>query len=122
MQKGSRGRSLIAEGVDMGHHVVPQLALVFVGGGEVDRVDMGPQLFDLRLRDGEPHLRFGFGEPDPQLPPGAVFALSAPELAHFSGGVTGFERVFVAIVRHGAVCKSSRGSTTRQNGTTNLPF
>ena len=34
--------ALVAVGVDVGHHVVPQLALVLVGGVEIDVVDVRP--------------------------------------------------------------------------------
>ena len=37
----------VAVGVHVGHHVVPQLALVLGGRVEVDVVDVGPQLGDL---------------------------------------------------------------------------
>ena len=44
---GAGGGALVAVGVDVGHHVVPQLALVLFGGVEVDVVDVGPQFGDL---------------------------------------------------------------------------
>ena len=40
----------VAVGVDVGHHVVPQLPLVGGGRGEVDVVDVGLQLGDLLAR------------------------------------------------------------------------
>ena len=39
--------AMVAVGVDVGHHVVPQLAFVLLGRGEVDVVDVRPQLVDL---------------------------------------------------------------------------
>ena len=41
------GRGGVAEGVDVGHHVVAELALVLVGAGEVDVVEVGAQLLEL---------------------------------------------------------------------------
>ena len=39
----------VAVGVNVGHHVVPQLLLVLSGRREIDVVDVGLQLVDLRL-------------------------------------------------------------------------
>ena len=38
----------IAVGMHMGHHIVSQLPLITVGGGEVDVVDILAELLDLR--------------------------------------------------------------------------
>ena len=42
-----RRGALVAVGVHVGHHVVPQLALVLLGGVEIDVVRVRPQLGDL---------------------------------------------------------------------------
>ena len=44
VEERPRGRRLVAEGVDVGHHVVPEAALVAGRGGEVGVVEVGPHL------------------------------------------------------------------------------
>jgi len=55
-----------AVGVDVGHDVVPQTALVLFGGGEVDIVDMRLELRDLFGRDRETHFGLRFRQRHPQ--------------------------------------------------------
>ncbi len=66
-----RRRADIAVGVNVGHHIVPEFLFDGVGGREVDVIHVGPQFGQLRRRDGDAKLRFGFGEHHPQPPPQA---------------------------------------------------
>ena len=62
-------RAHVAVGVDVGHHVVPQLAFIALGGRKVDVVDVLPQLRDLLHGDGESPTR-----PRPRPAPPTVAA------------------------------------------------
>ena len=88
--------ALIAVGVDVGHHVVPQAPFVGFGGGEIDFVDVLLEFRDLLGLDRQAQFGFGFGQPDPELAPGAEFFVVAPEAAHLlgrrSGGLGGFRK------------------------------
>ena len=57
---------------------------------------------DLGGSDLQSQLGFGFGQDDPQLPPGAEFALRPPEPAHFLRSVAADQRIVVITV-HGEV-------------------
>jgi hypothetical protein len=74
--RASRGAT-ITELVDVSDDVVPLLALVRGGSGEVDVVDMFAHLIDLRLSDLQPELPLRLGQGDPQAAPGPEpFAVS----------------------------------------------
>ena len=92
--------ALVAVGIDVRHHVVPQLVLVLGGRGEVDVVDVGPQRGELLLGDRQPQLGLGLRQRDPQPPPRAVFALVAPQRGHLARRVAGDERILIFVVRH----------------------
>ena len=67
VQVGPGGRRLVAQRVDVGHHIVPQAFLVLHRPVEVDVVEVGAHLGGGIGRDREPELLFGFqqGEPEP---------------------------------------------------------
>ena len=91
--------------VDVGHHVVPQLALVLGGPVEIDVVDGRFQLGDLGLGDRQAQFALGFGQGDPQLPPGGVDSPGRPEPAHRLRGIPGDERIVVNVVTRGALTR-----------------
>ena len=91
----------VAVGLHVGHHVVPQSALVTVGRLEVDVVDVLLELSDLLRCDRQPELRLGLGQRDPKPPPRAELPPRAPEGAHLGRAVSGNERVVVNQVRIG---------------------
>ena len=62
---GPRGGADVAIRVHVGHHVVPELAARRSGGGEIDVVDMRPQLGNLLASDRQPEFRFGLGQRTP---------------------------------------------------------
>ena len=96
-----------AVGVDVGHHVVAQLALVALGGGEIDVVDVVAHLEEHGRGDSrgdaviaeQAHLGLRLGQGDPQFPPGGKFAARAPQFGHLRAGVAGYERVVPDIER-----------------------
>ena len=85
--------------VDVGHHVVAELLLVLRRGGEVDVVDMRPQLVNLLLRDVEAQFPLGFSEHHPEFSPGGMLHLRRPQRGHLARGVSANERVIVNVVR-----------------------
>ena len=91
-------RALIAVGVHVGHDVVPQLAFVLRGFGEVDVVDGGPQLGDLLGRDRQAQFLLGLGQGHPQPPPGRMDRLRRPEPDQLLRGVPADQRILILIV------------------------
>ena len=76
-----RRRGGVAEGMDVGHHVVPEPALVGARRLEVDVVDLRAQLGDLRLGDLQAELALRLGQRDPEPSPGRDPAPAGPEPA-----------------------------------------
>ena len=85
------GRGDVAEGVDVGHHVVPQLASRSSAARvEVDVVEVGAQLGELLGADArrdavvgeQAEFVLGLGERQPQPPPGAELPQRPPPLGH----------------------------------------
>ena len=72
------GGTDIAEGVNMGHHVMPQFFFVACRGRKIDVVDLGPQFGDLRFFDRQTQLPFRLGQRHPQPPPSAELPLVTP--------------------------------------------
>src|SRR5262249_35040978 len=99
----ARLRGDVAVGRDVGHDVVPLLALVTVGRGEVYVLNVSAQLVDLLLADegclavvaGHSQFAFGLGEGDPEAAPGGKLAFRPPQLGHVATGVASDERVVV---------------------------
>ena len=98
-------RAAIAIRVDVGHHVVPQLALVLRGPVEIDLVDGGIQLGDLCLGDRQAEFVLGFGQCDPQLPPRGVDSLFRPQPAHRRRRVARNQRIVVNLMTRGALTR-----------------
>jgi hypothetical protein len=100
MDVGPGGRRLVAEGVHVGHHVVPEAPLVLRRRGEVGIVEVGAQLLHRPLGDGDAEgaLLFHQREPEPAPEPDPVGL--APELLHGRRGVPGTERRLVPGVAH----------------------
>ena len=81
--------------MDVGHDVMTKAPLQRIRAGEINIVDVGPHLFNLRAGNARRHavvgrhpqlvLRFGKGQP--HAPPGAEFPLWTPKLGHFPSGV-----------------------------------
>ncbi len=104
---GRAQRRDVAVGVDVGHDVVPFVALVGVGCGEVDVIDLGAHLRQHRGSDArryavvgeQAELGLGLGQGDPELAPGGELAPRAPQLGHGRAGVAADQRVVVDIQR-----------------------
>src|SRR5262245_42592035 len=117
MDDPARRWTLIAVGMDVRHHIVPQPPLMRLSRRKVDRVDIPPQRLNLRLRNREAQLRFRLSQPNPKLPPCAKLLLVAPKPAHFRRSVATNQRVFVELVGH--AMKTSRqitGDESRSEG------
>ncbi len=102
VQDAAGTRAAIAIRMNVGHHVVPQLALVAGRQLEVDVVDGGSQFVNLRLRDRQTQLALGLGQRDPQFTPGRVDALPRPKPAHRFRGVAANQGIFVKLLRRSA--------------------
>ncbi len=100
MEEGARGGSLVAEMVDVRHHVVPEATLVLRRDGEVGVVEMRAHLRQRRIRNLEPELALRFGEREPDAPPEADAVRLAPQPLHGGGGVAGAEGGAPAVVGH----------------------
>ena len=100
MHNGPSVRTLIAPGMHMSHHVVPQFAFVPVCRVEVDVINVGSHLGKLGVGDVQSELLLTFGQCYPQATPCGVFFLCGPDGGHFAGGVAGDQRVFVDVVGH----------------------
>ena len=92
--RARRGR-LIAEMVDVRHHVVPQAPLVVPHGVEVGVVEVGPQGGQGGLRDGDPEVPFRFRQREPEPPPETRAMPPAPQGLHGGGRIARSERRFV---------------------------
>jgi hypothetical protein len=114
------GRANVAVGMHVGNHIVPEPLLIRGRGGEVDVIDMGPEFGDLRGGDFESQLALGFGQRDPQFPPGAVPDLRRPEPAHVARGVAGYQGVVVEIVGQGQSSGRPCGRCLQQDRETGL--
>ena len=107
VEDGAGAGGGLAVGVDVGHHVMAQPALVEVGAGEVDVVGVGAQLGQLGVGDARRHAVVGgqtefllrLGQGDPETAPGGELALRPPQLGHLPAGVAGDERVVVDRMR-----------------------
>ena len=82
VQEGPRRGRLIAEGVDVGHHVMAKAALVAGRYIQICVVQVRPHLDDGRLRDVEPQLAFRLGQCQPESAPQANAVTVAPEGLH----------------------------------------
>ena len=83
-----RRGSLIAEVMDVGHHVVAQPPLVLGGLFEVRVVEMRAQLRQRRVRNREAQLFLSLHERQPQPAPQADAPALAPERLHRGRGVS----------------------------------
>ena len=85
-----RGRRGFLEGVDVGHHVVPQALLVLRGPIEVDVVELR---FHLPQRLGadpvESELALAAGKLEPEPAPQAELVCGREEAEHLGAGVAG---------------------------------
>ena len=95
-----RFRTKLAEDVNVAHDVVAQFALF---GGDLVEVDVVEVLFhcgDLGVGDGQPELLLALREHEPEPPPGGVFELRAPEIAHLLACVTVGQRILIDVIVH----------------------
>src|SRR5260370_3243700 len=89
--------------MNVGHHVVAQAALVKIGAGEVNVVEVGAQLGELAVGDAlddvvvaeQPEFLFRLRQCQPQAPPGGKLSLRSPQLGHFLASLARYQRVVV---------------------------
>ena len=97
---GHRLGALGPVGVDVGHHVVAQFPLLLGGKLVVDIGDVGLQLVNLLLGNGQAQLHFGPGQGDPQPPPGGKFLVRGKNILHFVAGIAGGQGTFIDSLIH----------------------
>ena len=86
------------EGVDMGHHIVPQLPLLLSGHGIIDVRQMLPHLRQLLVGDGKPKLLLAFRQGEPEPAPGGKLPVIGKDLLHLPAGIAAAQRVFIDFV------------------------
>jgi hypothetical protein len=74
-------RTLLGEGFDLGHQVMPGLGLDLVGTLDVHVLHVRPQVGHL-LRRHQAVVGLGLGQGDPDTPPETPFVYHAPDPAH----------------------------------------
>ena len=92
VNEGPGGGRLIAEVMDMGHHVVPHPSLVLGGLVEIGIVEVRAQLRQRGIGNLESQLFLRLHQRQPQPPPQTDTAAVAPERLHRGGGVACGER------------------------------
>jgi len=100
MEEGPGGGGLISEVVDMGHHVVPEPALVLRHGREIGIIQMGPKLLDGEGGNREAQLALSFHQSQPEPAPERSAVGPAPERLHRRRGVPEPQRRLVAGLAH----------------------
>jgi len=91
---------LEAVGVDVGHHIVPDLALPPLGVLVIDVARVRTQLGDLRLGDREPQLLLRFGQRDPEAAPRPELEIGGEEVRHLPRRVPLGQRVGGSVSLH----------------------
>ena len=92
MNEGAGGRRLIAEMMDVRHHVMAQPALVLRGFLEIGVVQVRAKLIHCCIRDPDSQILLPLHERQPQPAPQADAAALAPECLHRGRGVACGER------------------------------
>ena len=91
--------TLHAISIDMRHHIVAHLFFPRGGYIIIDIVLVGFQLGNLFIGDGQAQLLFGFGQGDPEFPPGAKLVIGRKQVLHLLAGIAGSKGRFIT-VRH----------------------
>jgi len=96
------GRRL-AEGVNMGHHVVAHPAFVVGRLGEIDVVQVAAHRLQRRVGHlGQPELALRLGQRQPEPAPSRELGLRAPQADHFLGRVALNQRMDEAVGHDGS--------------------
>ena len=97
-----------AQGVDMGHHVMPKPALVLLGASEIDVIKvsadflnlLGPNSRSHTIVAGHAQFVLSLGQSQPKPSPSVELSLRAPELGHLSARVASDQRIVVNLGFH----------------------
>ncbi len=92
MNEGTGGWRLIAEVMDVCHHVMAQPALVLGRFVQIDIIEMGAHLGQRGSGDREAQVPLDFHQREPQPAPQTDAAALAPERLHGGRGVARGER------------------------------
>jgi hypothetical protein len=91
---------LIAESVDVGHHIVAEPALVASGNLEIRIIQVRAHLHDRLLGNLEPQLALGFCQREPEPAPEADAMAFTPEYLHGGRRVPRPKRRAPAVIAH----------------------
>jgi hypothetical protein len=94
------GGYLIAEGMDVGHHIVAKAPFVPRCRSQVGVIEVLPHLADRRLRNLQSQLALGFGQGEPESAPEGNSAGLSPQRLHCRRRVSGAQRRAPAILGH----------------------
>ena len=94
-----RRRRVLGKDVEVGHDIVPGLALDLGDPDEIvlGHLEVGAHLLDGLGRNLEPELRLGLGERQPHPPPGGVTVAGGEQVEHLGRGVAPRQRVVKAV-------------------------
>ena len=81
MDNAATNGTLLGVGFYLGHQIMMNFGLNLMGAVNVYRIGVGAKVGYL-FRAGQPDFLPGFGQGNPQLPPGAPFVGFAPDVAH----------------------------------------
>ena len=120
-----RLRARVAEGVDMGHDIVSEVAFVGLGGEHLlvgdaaGPVHHRPQLLDLLRAHRQPQLVLRLGDRQPDPPPDVELVARRPETEHLRAGVAGGEGGGVGVVEvgHGRLYSQNRARSASEGPT-----
>jgi hypothetical protein len=96
----ARRRCLIAERMDVRHHIMAEAPLVACGDNQIGVIEMSSHLSNSRLWDVESQLTLGFGQGQPEPAPKANAVRLAPKRLHGGRGIAGAERRVPPLVGH----------------------
>ena len=84
-----------AIGMDMAHHIVPQLFFLLFGQLEIDVGDVRLKLGNLLIGDLQAEFLLRLRQRHPQLPPGLELVLRRPDPVHLAAGIAQGQGILV---------------------------
>ena len=99
VENGLRRRGVLGVDMEVGHDVVPGLALDLGHPDDIGlgHLDVGAHLFQRLRRNVETELRFGLGEREPHPPPRRVAVAGGEKLEHLGRGIAPRQRVIESV-------------------------
>ena len=92
------GRTLLSPCMNVCHHIVTKLSFETGGNIKINIVSGAAHFVQLHVSDMQSKFLLRLRQCNPQPPPGGMFFLSRPDSRHFSGRITGVQRVTINFV------------------------